>query len=254
MSPNTFSSQLVRRLRIRGTDNDEAEAADSNNNNTVNDEGSDSGPSTSGIASLRGQALKSINDNLLTPLRPILKRKVRATHKCEFLRNCVARNFLPKGVLPRVPIKIEDPPSSLKEKWNTTLQECGNKLLRLLIDFHRGQISEFEELAQDSILRGSQIILPEFITSMPSITETIEHEIEQLICETSLTGKRSNNHTAKKRKLDKAKKPPSPKRPKHDAKNTSSPSTMEGQSKKHPWRPLKLKKKGKSTERPVRDI
>ena len=35
VSPNTFSSQLVRRLRIRGTDNDEAEAADSNNNNTV---------------------------------------------------------------------------------------------------------------------------------------------------------------------------------------------------------------------------
>ena len=34
VSPNTFSSQLVRRLRIRGTDNDEAEAADSNNNNT----------------------------------------------------------------------------------------------------------------------------------------------------------------------------------------------------------------------------
>ena len=33
VSPNTFSSQLVRRLRIRGTDNDEAEAADSNNNN-----------------------------------------------------------------------------------------------------------------------------------------------------------------------------------------------------------------------------
>ena len=34
VSPNTFSSQLVRRMRIRGTDNDEAEAADSNNNNT----------------------------------------------------------------------------------------------------------------------------------------------------------------------------------------------------------------------------
>ena len=35
VSPNTFSSQLVRRLRIRGTDNDEAEAADSNNNHTA---------------------------------------------------------------------------------------------------------------------------------------------------------------------------------------------------------------------------
>ena len=35
VSPNTFSTQLVRRLRIRGTDNHEAEAADSNNNNTI---------------------------------------------------------------------------------------------------------------------------------------------------------------------------------------------------------------------------
>ena len=80
VSRNTFSTQLVRKLGIRGTDNHKAEAADLNNNNTVNDGRSDNGPSTSGIALLRGQVLKSINDNLLTPLRPILKSKVWALH------------------------------------------------------------------------------------------------------------------------------------------------------------------------------
>ena len=79
--------------------------------------------------------LKTIEDNMLISLRPILKSKVQASNKYEFLRKYVAHNFIPKGVLPKVPNKIDDPSSTLQEKWNATLQECDNKLLRLLIDF-----------------------------------------------------------------------------------------------------------------------
>jgi len=123
----------------------------------------EAGPSSSnsGIASPHDLAYKSIEDNLITELRSILKNKVQATTKCDFLRNHVARNFLPKGVPPKVPIKIVDPPPSLKEKWEAALMECGNKLTRILIDFHKDQILHFKELAQDLIMRGSQIIIPE---------------------------------------------------------------------------------------------
>jgi len=152
---------------------------------------------------------------------------------------------LPKGVLPKVPIKIVDPPPSLKEKWEAALMECGNKLTRILIDFHKDQILHFEELAQDTIMKGSQIIIPEFVTNIPDITNMIEQAIENLLCETSMTGKRIKSH--QKRNLTTPNKIPSPNRPKNDTqKNESGPSSEEGQvmvKKKYPWRPLKLKQK-----------
>ena len=82
-------------------------------------------------------------------------------------------------MLPKVPLKIVDPPTQLKEKWDFLLSECTNKLLMTLIDFHRDQISNFEGLAQDTIFRGSQIIIPEFVTSIPNITDKIEKAFKQ---------------------------------------------------------------------------
>ena len=131
-----------------------------NNNDTNNDE---AGPSNTGIALPHTLAMKSIEDNLITPLRPILKNKDQATQKCDFLRSCVACNLLPKGVLPKVPLKIKEPPLALKEQWEVTLTECGNKLLRILIiDFHKSQIMELDQLAQNSIMRASHVTIPEF--------------------------------------------------------------------------------------------
>ena len=54
----------------------EAEAAtfNTNNSDTNNDE---AGPSTSGIASPYVMAVRSIEDNLITPLRPILKTRTK---------------------------------------------------------------------------------------------------------------------------------------------------------------------------------
>ena len=239
-SPSTFSNNIIEKLGLRGRRTQEAETALTNNNNATEHD-DEARPSTSGIVSPLELALKSIDDNLVTPLRPILKSKVRAASKCEFLRNCVVRNFIPKGVLPKVPIKIENPATTLKEKWDATLKECGNKLLRALIDFHRGQISELEELAQDTIMKGSHIIIPEFVANISDITERIEDAIDNLQCETSLTGKRFKNR--QKRKLE-APTNPTPERPSTTAqKNSNSISSKEGQQRKRPRRPLKVKKR-----------
>ena len=74
---------------------------------------------------------------------------------------------------------------SLKEQWEVTLTECGNKLLRTLIDFHKSQIMELDQLAQNAIMRASHIIIPEFVTTIPNITELIEHEIDNLVGDTT---------------------------------------------------------------------
>ena len=75
---------------------------------------------------------------------------------------------------------------ALKEQWEVTLTECGNKLLRILIiDFHKSQIMELDQLAQNSIMMASHIIIPEFVTTIPNITELIKHEIDKLIGDTT---------------------------------------------------------------------
>ena len=69
-----------------------------------------------------------------------MKAKAKAVSKYEFLKHCAAIDFVPKGVLPIVPLKIADPPTHLKEQWNETIVECSNKLLRILTEFHLSQI------------------------------------------------------------------------------------------------------------------
>ena len=74
--PNNILITVSQKIDLKKCQESRVETADYiSNNTTVNDAGSDEGPSTSGIISLRGQALKSIEDNLLISLRPILKTK-----------------------------------------------------------------------------------------------------------------------------------------------------------------------------------
>ena len=101
--------------------------------------------------------------------------------------------------------------------------EYGNKLLRILTDFHKSQIMELDQLAQNSIMRASHIVIPEFATTIPNITELIEHEIDKLIGASSKFIRRNKNTTNKQ--------------PNKKPKLTDTP-------KKHRWplfSPLKLK-------------
>ena len=237
-SPHSFSTQLVKRLRIKSFTNRRGDAVNPNTNNT--DENNEAGPSTSGVASLSDQALKSIELNLTTPLRPILKDKAKAVSKYEFLRHCAAIDYVPKGVLPIVPLKITDPPTPLKEQWNETIVECGNKLLRILIEFHLSQIKSKEEMAQDIITRASHIILPEFVADVPNIGDKIEETIEDLLVETN----RSTKKIPRKRKSETPNTTLAPKKQKKTfQKNGKSSSTEEVHKRKN--KSLKLQKKTK---------
>ena len=169
------------------------------------------------------------------PLRPILKDKAKAVSKYEFLKHCTAIDFVPKGVLPVVPLMIVDPPAQLKAKWNDIIVECGNKLMNILIDFHLEHIKSKEEMAQDTITRASQIILPEFVADIPDIGDKIEEAIEDLLAETNRTAKK----IPWKRKWETTNTTTTSKRPKND----KSFSTEEARKKK--TKSLKLQKRQK---------
>ena len=188
LSPTSFSSQVSQRLGIRSFTRRRADAAIPSNNTSIDN--NEASSSNVDIASLSVEARKSIEVNLITPLKPILRGKARAVSKYQFLRHCTSRDLLPKGVTPVVPLKIADPSQSLKDQWDDTLKECGHKLLRILIDYHKSQISSYEELAHDKITQASHIIIPEFVSNIPDIGETFEEEIENLIAETERTTKK----------------------------------------------------------------
>ena len=131
----------------------------------------EAGPSTTGVALLSKEAQKSIEVHLTNKLRPILKDKSQISAKYQFLRNCLTDDIILKGVLP---LKIHNTPESLEQKWEDMLKECGHKLLRILIDFHRDQISSLEDLAQETITQANTIILPEFMTNIHPSERTLK--------------------------------------------------------------------------------
>ena len=92
-----------------------------------------------------------------------------------------------------MPLKIVDQPASLKEKWEKAIKECSSQLLRILVDFHRSQISTYEELADKTINKGCQTVIPEFVTSIPDIGEKIEVAIQELIDNTGLPAEQLEN-------------------------------------------------------------
>ena len=236
------------------------------NTQSANDEANSS--SNNGVSALQ-KAERAIQIELIDPLRTILRGKSKAMTKCDFLRSCLAHNTLPKGTTPCVTLKINDTPRDLVSKWNEILQNCGRQLTLTLINYHENQIAEHQRLAEERIMHGNQMILPEFITSVPDIPVKIENAFQDLLCEISITTKRlrkrpSTNPTpkSKKTKVDNTSNPitsvdeptssknflqvshsPSiPKPSKNESKNESTPTP----TKKRPWRPLKLKKKGKN--------
>ena len=109
--------------------------------------------------------------------------------KYEFLHHCATHSTIPKGLQLNVPFKVEEPSRNLKEKSVEVQRECSNKLLNTLIDHHRSQIHSNEELAQETIIKATQIILPEFVTDIPNITNVFKEHVENLVADASFAGK-----------------------------------------------------------------
>ena len=178
-SPASFSRDLIGRLGIssQGTE-------------TVIPETQSANTSNPGVISSLQKASQAINRELIDSLRQILKEKCKASSKCELLRSCLAHNTLPKGATPIVPLKILNAPSDLENKWNDILHDCGRQLTLTLVNHHQSQIAELEQLAEETITNGNQIVLPEFITEVPDTPERIENAIQELLCEITLTSRR----------------------------------------------------------------
>ena len=151
---------------------------------------SEASSSSSDIVSSLSKAEELIKTELIYPLHQILKDKSRASAKCNFLRSCLAHKTIPKGVTPNVPLKISNVPKDLEDKWQSILQDCGRNLTLTLINYHQGQIASFEQLAEETILNGTQMILPEYITGFPNIPVRIENSLQDLLCEVTVSAKR----------------------------------------------------------------
>ena len=117
----------------------------------------------------------------------ILKDKSRADAKCELLCSGLAHKTIPKGDTPIVPLKIMNAPKALEDEWHSILQDCGQKLTRTLFNYHQGQIATYEQLAKETILNGTQMILPEYITKFPNIPVKMENSLQDLLCEVSVS-------------------------------------------------------------------
>ena len=166
---------------------------------------SEASSSSSSIVSSLSKADETIKTELIDPLRQILKDKSRASAKYDFLHSCLAHKTIPKGVTPNVPLKISNAPKDLEDKWQSILQNCGRNLALTLINYRQGQIASFEQLAEETILNGTQMTLPEYITEFPDIPVRIENSLQDLLCEVTVSAKRlrkrppnnTNNNTIK---------------------------------------------------------
>ena len=243
-SPRTLTRHLINHFGISSKGGTETVI---NNTQSVNSEASSS---SSGIVSSLSKVDEMIKTELIDPLRQILKDKSRASAKCDLLRSCLAHKTIPKGVTPNVPLKILNAPKDLEDKWQSILQDCGRNLTLTLINYHQGQIASFEQLAEETILNGTQMILPEYITEFPDIPVKIENSLQDLLCEVTVSAKRlrkrppnNTNNNTKKCKPNAKEQPPKNEAPLDDQPSTSSKNEETPPKKQCPWRPLKLKKK-----------
>lgn len=81
-----FSSQMISRLGITSHHVQRAETANFTNNSDMDE------ACSLILYCLQAQADKCIKTNLITPLRPIFKKKVSASSKCDFLCNRLSHN------------------------------------------------------------------------------------------------------------------------------------------------------------------
>ena len=215
--------------------------------------------STLDVVSALHKVERAIKTELIEPLRTILRLKSKAQTKCDFLCSCLAHSSLPKGTTLCVPLKINDAPRDLVTKWSEILQNCGRQLTLTLINYHENQITEYQRLAEERITNGTQMILPEYITSVPNISVMIEDAIQDLLCEITVTTKRLRKRPPANSTPKQSKKSKTDDTITHTTNNINEPSTSKNflnnshspkpakndqtPSKKTPWRPLKLKKK-----------
>ena len=246
VTPGSFSIKLISRLGLNRIQRSET-VYNNNKSTDVNDE--DNIPSTSGVVST-SPAIQAIIDKELTdPLRRALKCKCQASAKCEFLRTCMAKDTMPKGITINVPLKVTDAPTDLQQQWNSILTSCSKQLMLTLIKFHQGKVQQHEHLAETIINDATHMIIPEYITTVPNNAQLIESRIDDLLCEMSLLDrklrKRPTPSTANKKPKAKKQKVSDPVAAVTSLEVDNPKNGVSSKGKdvpKHPWRPLKLKK------------
>ncbi|XP_065913620.1 uncharacterized protein [Dysidea avara] len=181
MSPKSFAKDVVERLAIV-TPSGRVDAAEFLSSNTID--------YTPGVVSLPEVTRKSINDILKEPLWRVLKEKAKSISKQTFLSDCIKNKAIPKGVTPKVPLKIIDPPQELSTKWDEILNECGTRLTTALDDFHKAEIAQIELKAAKVIHDASCELLPQFITEFPNIGDILEGTIREVKLDCAITTRR----------------------------------------------------------------
>ena len=58
-----------------------------------------------------------------------------------------------------------------------------------IVNYIRRQIASIEQLAEEIILNGTQMMLPEYITEFPDIPVKIENSLQDLLCEVTVSPK-----------------------------------------------------------------
>jgi len=200
VTPNTFGRGLIKRLGIAKT----AEAAGSSINNKSVD--------ITGVASPHVLATQSINENLVVPLRSVLREQHRAEAKEDFLSSCLTDDVVPTGLRVNVPLKVNNPPNSLTTKWTAILNQCSRSLMTALVEYHTEQINTEKENFNTKIMEGLNIVIPEFIADITDIPQKCEAAIRNVKETTKATKK-----YGKKRASPSSEDTPTAKKPKNGA-------------------------------------
>jgi len=118
---------------------------------------------------------------------------------------------------------VNNPPTSLVEKWEAAEKECSRILIGTLIEHHEAEVEASNNKFNDTILAGVNIVIPEFITTVPDIAKR---------CELAITKVKDSQKQTKKFN----KKRPSPAHPSEEpaskrAKNSKGPFRKKGAKK-----------------------
>jgi len=100
-SPQSFARDVIKRLEIV-TPSGRADATDPSCTNTV--------AYSPGVVLFPEVIRKPINDISKEPLWKVLKEKAKSQSKYAFLSDRIEIYAIPKGVTPKVPLRIIDPP------------------------------------------------------------------------------------------------------------------------------------------------
>ena len=89
--------------------------------------------------------VKAFNKTTQSYLKAFIKltrQQVKATHHLTVLRKTIKEHRPPRGLTPSIKHNIPKAPPSLIVQWNLALQETGEKLTNILIEYWENQVQE----------------------------------------------------------------------------------------------------------------